>query len=201
MNTLSEKNAERHPVDQFDKWFRDVLKRKFKEPAAVMLATATTGGKPSARAVLMKDFSKEGFVFFTNYSSRKGRELQKNPKAAMLFYWDVLERQVRVEGAVTKAGKEISDKYFDSRPRLSRISAIASPQSRILADRTMLEKKVNELTTKFEGQEKIPRPAHWGGFILKPTYFEFWQGRPNRLHDRIIYVLSKGKWKMSRLAP
>ena len=200
-DALSEENTEKHPTDQFKKWYHDVLKANFKEPTAVILATSRRNGKPSVRTVLMKDFSEEGFVFFTNYQSRKGRELKQNPKAAMLFYWDTLMRQVRVEGTVQKVSPDISDKYFDSRPRQSRISAIASPQSAVIESRFDLEKKAARLESKFFGRLKIPRPANWGGYILKPTYFEFWQGRENRLHDRIIYVLAKGKWMIKRLAP
>jgi len=201
MNPLTEDRVEKHPYLQFDKWFKEVLKADFKEPTAVILATSTRSGKPAARAVLMKEYNKEGFVFYTNYNSRKGKALRENPSAALLFYWDRLERQVRIEGKVAKVNKEQSDDYFDIRPRESRIGAIASPQSEVIDDRHVLERRVAELAKKFEAVEKIPRPAHWGGYILKPSYFEFWQGQPNRLHDRIVYILSKGNWKIKRLAP
>ncbi len=199
--TLDEKDIEKHPSDQFEKWFKDVLKCDFREPTAVILATCSRDAKPSARTVLMKEFSKDGFTFFTNYHSRKGRELEENPKATLLFYWDLLERQVRVEGMVEKVSDEESDKYFDFRPRESRISAIASPQSQVVENRESLESKVNELTSEFVNEERIPRPPNWGGFILKPHYFEFWQGRANRLHDRIAYVHHNKLWKIFRLAP
>jgi len=201
MNLLTEDRVEKHPYLQFDKWFKDVLKADFREPTAVILATSTRRGKPSARAVLMKEYNENGFVFYTNYQSRKGRELDENPRAALLFYWDRLERQVRVEGKVSKVSSRQSDDYFGIRPRESRIGAIASPQSEVIKDRMVLEKKVAELAKKFEAIETIPRPVHWGGYTLKPTYFEFWQGQPNRLHDRIAYLLSKGNWKIKRLAP
>src|SRR6185436_6994030 len=129
----------------------------------------------------------------------KGKELEENPQAALLFYWDKLERQVRIEGKVKRVSSEQSNEYFDIRPRESRIGAIASPQSKVIESRVVLEKKIAELTKKYEAHENIPRPPHWGGFLLKPIYFEFWQGRPNRLHDRIVYVLTKGKWKIKRL--
>jgi len=201
VDILSEANAEQHPVNQFKKWFDDVLKAGFKEPTAMALATSTRNGKPSARMVLMKEFSMDGFVFYTNYQSRKGKELAQNPQASLLFYWDKLERQVRIEGAAEKVSSNVSDEYFNSRPRQSRLSALASPQSKVIEGRGVLEKKMHELESKFSGMEKIPRPRYWGGYILKPVCFEFWQGRDNRLHDRILYVLSRGRWKMKRLAP
>ncbi len=201
LNALDEKRVNKNPMVQFRLWFGEMLAEDFKEPTAVVLATSSKKGKPSARVVLLKDYSDQGFLFFTNYSSRKGKELTENPRAALLFYWDKLERQVRIEGMVKKTGKEISDNYFDSRPKQSRISAVVSPQSQVVANRSVLEKKVEALQTKFPGDTKVPRPEGWGGFVFKPDYFEFWQGRSSRLHDRIIYTLSKGKWKISRLAP
>lgn len=201
LKELNESEVDKDPMEQFRKWFGEMLLQDFKEPTAVTLATSTRKGKPSVRTVLMKDYSSEGFLFFTNYSSRKGRELAQNPRAAMLFYWDKLERQIRIEGIVKKADKAISDHYFDSRPRQSRIGAIASPQSKVIPNRAVLEKKVEALQAKYRDDTRIPRPAGWGGYVFKPTYFEFWQGRTNRLHDRIVYTLSKGKWKRSRIAP
>ena len=198
---LVEGQMEKSPFDQFERWFKEVQKAGFIEPTAMILATSTKTGIPSVRTLLLKDFSESGFVFYTNYNSRKGQDLTQNPKAALLFYWDMLARQVRVRGTVKKVSGRISEEYFNSRPWQSRISAIASPQSEIIKDRLTLEKKVDELNSKFSGQENIPCPANWGGYVLKPNYFEFWQGRENRLHDRIIYVPGKGKWKMSRLAP
>ena len=178
-----------------------MLKADFKEPTAVALASSTKTGKPSVRMVLMKEYSKEGFVFYTNYKGRKGKELLENPNAALLFFWDRLEQQVRIEGKVKKVSEKESDDYFNIRPRESRIGAIASTQSAVLKSRVTLEKKIAELTKKYEAHEVIPRPAHWGGFILKPTYFEFWQGRPSRLHDRIAYKLSGKTWKIYRMFP
>ncbi len=201
METFNEKNVKKHPADQFDKWFHEMMKADFKEPTAVALATSATSGKPSVRMVLMKEYSKEGFVFYTNYKGRKGKELLENPNAALLFFWDRLERQVRIEGKVKKVSAKESDDYFNIRPRESRIGAIASMQSKVLKNREILEQKITELTKKYEAHEIIPRPPHWGGFILKPTYFEFWQGRPNRLHDRIAYKLSGKTWKIYRMFP
>jgi pyridoxamine 5'-phosphate oxidase len=201
MNPLTEDQVEKNPFLQFDRWFKEMLKADFKEPTAVAVATSTKSGKPSVRMVLMKEYNDDGFVFYTNYQSRKGRELQENPKAAMLFFWDRLERQVRIEGKVQRVSQAQSDDYFNIRPRESRIGAIASPQSRVIESRAVLEKKIAALTKQYESVDIIPRPPHWGGFILKPSYFEFWQGRPSRLHDRIVYALSKGKWAIKRLAP
>jgi len=198
---FNEKNVAKHPADQFNKWFREMLEADFKEPTAVALATSTKSGKPSVRMVLMKEYSKEGFVFFTNYKSRKGGELLQNPNAALLFFWDKLERQVRIEGKVKKVNAQESDAYFNIRPRESRIGAIASAQSTVLKTRETLERKMAELTKQYEAHEIIPRPAHWGGYLLKPNYFEFWQGRPSRLHDRIAYKLSGKIWKTYRMFP
>lgn len=201
METFSKKDLRKHPADLFDKWFQEMLQAGFKEPQAVALATSAKNGKPSVRMVLMKEYSAEGFVFFTNYYSRKGKELMENPSAALLFFWDKLERQVRIEGAVKKVSAQESDAYFNIRPRESRIGAIASTQSSVLKNRSQLENKVIALTKQFAADEIIPRPAHWGGFLLKPRYFEFWQGRPSRLHDRIAYKLSGKSWKTFRMFP
>lgn len=201
LKELNESDVDKDPMEQFRKWFGEMLLEDFKEPTAVTLATSTKKGKPSVRTVLMKDYSEDGFLFFTNYTSRKGKELTENPRAAMLFFWDKMERQIRIEGTVKKTDKTVSDTYFESRPRQSRLSAIVSPQSKVIANRRVLEKKVESLQAKYPDGTAIPRPAAWGGFVLKPTYFEFWQGRSSRLHDRIVYTLSKGKWKRSRIAP
>ncbi|HXH20228.1 MAG TPA: pyridoxamine 5'-phosphate oxidase, partial [Chitinophagales bacterium] len=170
LHPLEEKNIEQDPFDQFDNWFKDVLNARFKEPTAVVLATSTLEGHPSARMVLMKEFSSEGFVFYTNYRSRKGRELAENPNAALLFYWDILERQVRIEGRVEKVSGKISDAYFVTRPRASRIGAIISPQSRVIESREGLEKRFAEMAKRYASSEHIPRPSHWGGYILKPHF-------------------------------
>jgi pyridoxamine 5'-phosphate oxidase len=164
------------------------------------LATADKAGKPNARIVLLKGFDENGFSFYTNYLSQKGKEIKKNPQACLVFFWAALERQVRIEGKIEKLSKEASEKYFHSRPIGSQIGAIVSPQSQIITDRKILEKKAEELTSQYEGKI-IPKPAHWGGYIVKPTSIEFWQGRTSRLHDRIKYDLINGKWQTSRLAP
>jgi pyridoxamine 5'-phosphate oxidase len=204
---LDEHNVSPNPFAQFEAWFQDVLSSGINDPNAMILATSSTDNHPSARVVLLKGLIPDGFVFYTNYLSRKGQELQANPNAALLFFWDILERQVRVEGTITQLGAEESDKYFDSRPLGSRIGAIASPQSRPIG-REQLEVEVKRLQA--EPVEMIKRPEHWGGFLLKPSYFEFWQGRKSRLHDRIVYESEKesgsggpdGKdWKIYRIAP
>jgi len=167
-----------------------------------VLATVDAAGKPSARVVLLKDVSASGFTFFTNYNSRKGRELAQHPYAAITFFWPALERQVRIEGKVVKVAPEISDSYFHSRPKGSQIGAWASPQSSEIESREVLEENDRELTAKFKSADVIPRPGHWGGYQLQPERLEFWQGRPNRLHDRLVYEQSEGKgWQIKRLAP
>lgn len=168
---------------------------------AMTLATASADGVPSARTVLLKDFSDEGFVFFTNYESYKGRQLAENPRASLLFFWKELERQVRIVGVVQKVSEEESDNYFRSRPVLSQIGAIVSPQSTVIESRDWLEERYNQLQQQL-APDAIQRPAHWGGYIVKPVRIEFWQGRPSRLHDRIEYSLQEdGTWKIERLAP
>jgi pyridoxamine 5'-phosphate oxidase len=164
------------------------------------LSTVTSTGKPSSRIVLLKGYDEEGFVFFTNYSSDKGRQLMQNHFAALLFFWKELERQVRIEGVVSKVSEEESDAYFNSRPVGSRLGAWASPQSQKISDREVLNNELMKFTEQFD-QENIPRPAHWGGYRVKPTRIEFWQGRSNRLHDRILYEQDNDNWQISRLAP
>jgi pyridoxamine 5'-phosphate oxidase len=165
------------------------------------LATATTDGRPSARVVLLKGVDADGFVFFTNYTSHKGYQIDANPWAALVFWWDVLERQVRVEGTVLRVGPEASDAYFQSRPRGSRLGAWASPQSQPITDRDVLERNLADMEARFAEQE-VPRPPHWGGFCLEPVAIEFWQGRPSRLHDRLRYTRAENApWHIERLAP
>lgn len=197
---LNDNDINKNPIKQFEKWFTAAVDAQLYEPNVMTLATADKAGKPNARIVLLKGFDENGFSFYTNYLSQKGKEIKKNPQACLVFFWAALERQVRIEGKIEKLSKEASEKYFHSRPIGSQIGAIVSPQSQIITDRKILEKKSEELTSQYEGKI-IPKPAHWGGYIVKPTSIEFWQGRTSRLHDRIKYDLINGKWQTSRLAP
>jgi len=197
---LVEKDAAADPFEQFDRWFHDVLQAELQLPNAMTLATATAAGRPSARAVLLKGVDDRGFVFYTNYTSRKGHELAENPYAALAFVWAELERQVRIEGAVEKVSAEESDAYFESRPLGSRLGAWASPQSMVLPDRLTLATKVASIVLRYG--KHPPRPLHWGGYRVVPDAIEFWQGRKNRLHDRLLYTKqAAGGWKIQRLAP
>ncbi|MGF7077868.1 pyridoxamine 5'-phosphate oxidase [Mucilaginibacter sp. UYCu711] len=199
--TLSETSINVNPIKQFDIWFNETVAAEIPEPNAMTLATATPDGRPSARIVLLKGFDMNGFAFYTNYLSRKGKELTKNPNAAIVFFWGELERQVRIEGTIEKLSKEQSEKYFQSRPKLSQIGALASPQSQEVPNREQLEAKMSQLEAEY-GDNEIPKPSFWGGYILKPRLIEFWQGRPSRLHDRIAYKKIDNKnWKKVRLAP
>jgi pyridoxamine 5'-phosphate oxidase len=199
--TLDERTINPDPIAQFRQWFDDAVKEKILLPEAMTLATASPDGRPSARVVLHKDVDTQGFVFYTNYNSRKGKVLSANPLAALVFYWEALRRQIRIEGAVRKVSPEESDRYFASRPRESQISALISPQGEVVSGRSELERLAREAETRYEGKP-VPRPAHWGGYRLKPEKIEFWQGREARLHDRILYELqSDGSWRLSRLAP
>ena len=198
---LRETDALPNPFQQFQKWFDQALAAQLTEPNAMTLATATQSGKPSARMVLLKDFDERGFVFYTNYKSRKGQELAENPQAALVFWWAELERQVRISGQVEKLSNQESDEYFHSRPFSSRLGAWASAQSQVISDRVVLELRLQELQTEYENKD-VPRPPHWGGFRVIPTVIEFWQGRPNRLHDRLDYRrLNDGRWLIERLSP
>ncbi|HEY9804895.1 MAG TPA: pyridoxamine 5'-phosphate oxidase [Leptolyngbyaceae cyanobacterium] len=197
---LSETEIDPNPFIQFKKWFEQALAAQLPEPNAMTIATTTPDGTPSARMVLLKDFDERGFVFFTNYNSRKGQELAQNPQAAIVFWWAELERQVRILGSVEKVSESESDYYFESRPAKSRLGAWASNQSEIITSREVLEQRMQELQSKYENQE-IPRPPHWGGLRVIPTEIEFWQGRSSRLHDRLLYTLDDGSWKIQRLSP
>jgi pyridoxamine 5'-phosphate oxidase len=198
---LSENDIDPNPFIQFQKWFDQALDAQLPEPNAMAVATATPDGKPSARMVLLKDFDERGFVFFTNYNSQKGQELAENPQAALVFWWAELERQVRIAGYVEKVSEQESDEYFQSRPFNSRLGAWASHQSEVIASREELEQRLQALQAKYENQD-IPRPAYWGGVRVIPTEIEFWQGRPSRLHDRLLYTrLDEHSWKIERLSP
>lgn len=197
---LTESDANKNPIIQFEKWFKEALDAQIFEPNAMTLATADKSGKPNARIVLLKGADENGFSFYTNYLSTKGKELKRNPYACLVFFWGELERQVRIEGKVEKLDKETSEAYFHSRPQGSQIGAIVSPQSQVISNRAVLEQKVEELTAQYQ-DKTIPKPAHWGGYIVKPTSIEFWQGRSSRLHDRLKYDIVNGKWLVNRLAP
>jgi pyridoxamine 5'-phosphate oxidase len=198
---LREDDVDPDAIRQFERWFDEATKTEVPEPNAMTLATTTPDGRPSARIVLLRGVDDRGFAFFTNYDSRKGRELDANPFAALVFFWHELERQVRVEGSVHRVSADESDYYFHSRPASSRIGAWASPQSEVIESRELLENRCRELEKGFE-DGAIPRPSNWGGFRLVPETIEFWQGRPSRLHDRLRYSVSKqGGWTIDRLAP
>jgi pyridoxamine 5'-phosphate oxidase len=196
---LSESDVDVNPLTQFARWFDEAQAAQVPEPNAMTLATVNEQGQPSARTVLIKEARTDGFVWFTNYDSRKGHDLEVNPKAALLFFWQALERQVRVEGVVERISEADSDAYYHSRPVNSRLGAWSSPQSEVIESRSILEARLADFKAQF-GDEP-PRPPNWGGYILKPTYFEFWQGRASRLHDRIAYCLENGTWRVVRLAP
>jgi pyridoxamine 5'-phosphate oxidase len=196
---LGESEIHADPLVQFRRWFDQALAANLPQPEAVTLATAIPGGAPSARMVLLRGFDEAGFVFFTNYQSRKARELQANPRAALVFFWAELHRQVRVEGQVETISAAESDAYFRTRPRGSQLGAWVSPQSQVIPDRAFLDERWNELIARFPAD--VPRPDFWGGFRVIPEQIEFWQGRENRLHDRLLYRRSPAGWTMVRLAP
>jgi pyridoxamine 5'-phosphate oxidase len=199
LGQLSESEVPHNPLPLFQQWFDQAIKAECPEPNSMTLATADKAGNPSARIVLLKGADENGFTFFTNYESQKGKDLAVRPQAALLFHWHELERQVRIQGIVERVSPQESDEYFHSRPPASRIGAWASPQSAAIPNRQFLEEA--EARFKAEFGEAPPRPEHWGGYRLRPTEIEFWQGRPSRLHDRIHYQLQDGAWKIRRLAP
>jgi pyridoxamine 5'-phosphate oxidase len=198
--SLSEGDVELDPFLQFTRWWKEAVGSDITEVNAMTLATCNKEGMPSARTVLLKDYDKSGFVFFSNYESRKAKDIDENPQASLLFFWKELERQVRIEGRIEKVDATESDSYFHSRPEGSRIGAWASPQSRVVRSRDVIEEDVRRYQAAFE-QAPIPRPPHWGGYRVIPVHIEFWQGRPSRLHDRILYSIEADSWKISRLAP
>jgi pyridoxamine 5'-phosphate oxidase len=200
LHGLSEAEVDPDPIAQFRAWFDRATAAGVAEPNAMVLATATPDGRPSARVVLLKGVDERGFAFFTNYTSRKGQELAANPYAALTFFWTEIERQVRVEGAVVAVTPAESNMYFQSRPRDSQLGAWASPQSAVIASRAELERRRDQLAEQFAGGP-VPRPPHWGGFRVVPEAVEFWQGRPGRLHDRLRYTRASGAWQVERLGP
>jgi pyridoxamine 5'-phosphate oxidase len=198
---LSETELDANPFRQFQLWLEQAIAAQISEPNAMTLATATIDGKPSARIVLLKGLDENGFAFYTNYNSLKGKQLVDNPYAALVFHWDELERQVRIEGKIERVSAAESDAYYHSRPFGSQLGAWVSNQSEVIASREVLEERLQEFTAKYQ-TEKIERPPHWGGFRVIPTEIEFWQGRPNRLHDRLRYRQNdRGDWIIERLAP
>lgn len=197
---LGDDQPARDPLVQFTRWMDEAEASGVHEPIAMALATAAPDGAPSARMVLLRDFGPDGFVWYTNYESRKGAELAANPTAALLFHWAAVGRQIRIEGTVARVPEGVSDAYFATRERLSQIGAWASQQSRPLPDRAALEARVEEVSARFAGRT-VPRPVGWGGYVLTPTAFEFWQHRENRLHDRFTYTRDGTGWRLSRLAP
>ncbi|HPX05851.1 MAG TPA: pyridoxamine 5'-phosphate oxidase [Tenuifilaceae bacterium] len=197
---LNEDDVQSDPLKQFEQWLNEAVESNVNEPTAMTLATSTFEGKPSARVVLLKGVSPEGFSFFTNYDSKKGKQILQNPYGALVFFWPELERQVRIEGKVAKLTDKQSDEYFKTRPEGSKIGAWASPQSQVIPNRKYLENLKSDFHEEFS-KRTIKRPPNWGGYVLAPTCIEFWQGRADRLHDRIQYTLTNGVWTIERLAP
>lgn len=197
---LDEQQVSPDAMKQFESWWNEAVNSNIDEVNAMTLATSDKNGSPAARIVLLKGYTENGFIFFTNYDSHKGKQLSENPKASLVFFWKELERQIRITGSVEKISAEESDAYFNSRPQMSKIGAWASPQSTVIADRNIIENRFQSLTEKFADQP-VDRPEHWGGYIVHPSSIEFWQGRPSRLHDRILYIKQNNSWKIERLAP
>jgi pyridoxamine 5'-phosphate oxidase len=199
--SLSKSDIDKNPFQQFSKWFKEALNAKVTEPNAMTIATSSKNGIPSARIVLLKEFDENGFVFYTNYNSQKGKELEENPHAALIFFWADLERQIRIEGLVEKVTEEEATEYFNSRPKGSQLGAHTSPQSETIPNRSFLEYKLADLEKEYHYKD-IPKPLHWGGYRVIPNKIEFWQGRTSRLHDRIVYLKNNDQtWRFERLAP
>lgn len=197
---LNEDSIDKNPFVQFEAWFQEAINAQIQEVNAMTLATADENNHPQARIVLLKSWDKDGFVFFTNYDSKKGKELEGNNKASLVFFWKELERQLRIQGSVHKLDFSISKKYFESRPKGSQLGALASNQSEVIKDREALESNYEELEKEYESKA-VPTPKNWGGYLVKPQLFEFWQGRQKRLHDRIVYELIEENWNTYRLQP
>jgi pyridoxamine 5'-phosphate oxidase len=200
LKSLAESEVSKSPFDQFSIWWEEAVQSAIVEVNAMALSTVSLEGRPSSRIVLLKGYNEEGFVFFTNYTSHKGNQIEHNQHVSLLFFWKELERQVRIEGIASKIAAEESDAYFNSRPVGSQLGAWASPQSQKIADRDILNQELEKVSAQFQEQE-IPRPPHWGGYRVQPTSIEFWQGRSSRLHDRILYEQVDQSWQISRLAP
>ena len=199
--SLDAKTAANNPLTQFAQWFQEAIKAEVPEANAMNLATVNENGRPASRIVLLKSVENRRFVFYTNYQSRKGKELDENPACALTFFWPELERQVRVEGIAARIDEKRSEDYFQSRPRGSQVGAWASPQSSVISDRSLLEERARQIEAKYKGEELLPKPNQWGGYEVDPLMIEFWQGRPSRLHDRILYTKDESGWKINRLAP
>ena len=199
--SLDQSTIEKNPIVQFEKWFHEALEAEVMEANAMTLSTVTESGRPTARIVLLKGIEQNKFLFYTNYQSQKGKELDNNPACALTFFWPELERQVRIEGISERLESSVSKVYFQSRPRSSQVGAWASPQSTIIKDRSLLEERAREIEKRFAGKETLPKPNQWGGYAIEPHEIEFWQGRPSRLHDRIVYYRSENEWVVHRLAP
>lgn len=198
---LSEEDIVLNPLEQFENWFEQAIRAEVVEPNAMVLSTISEDGFPSSRVVLVKDIRKDGLSFFTNYESQKGLDILNNPKVSVVFFWPELQRQVRIEGWATKMSEADSTEYYQSRPRGSQLGAWASPQSEVIPNRKFLEERFSFFDNKYQGVLEIPKPVFWGGFLLRPVKFEFWQGGASRLHDRIQYIAKNGQWVHVRLAP
>jgi len=202
LKVLDEKKLKEKPIEQFELWLKEAINSEVLEANAMTLATADSSAKPSLRVVLLKGIEEENFIFYTNYLSQKAQEMEENPQVCLNFFWIELQRQVRIEGMIEKVSEQVATEYFHSRPKGSQLGAWASQQSSIIANRDILERKIKELEQEYLGDKKIPKPEYWGGYKVIPHYFEFWQGRPNRLHDRMCYALeTDNSWKIARLSP